>query len=146
STVEIVTSSAGATIEVLPNGEVVYTPSRDMVDEDTFTYRVRDVNGRWSNTATVTVRIQANELVVPNIITPNGDGRNDRLVIGGREMYDRISITIINRWGNEVYRNDNYQDEWEGRGLNDGTYFIQIKAIRGGSSTEVKSTVLIKRN
>src|SRR5690606_18712187 len=28
STVEIVTSSAGATIEVLPNGEVVYTPSR----------------------------------------------------------------------------------------------------------------------
>ncbi|MFD2594850.1 T9SS type B sorting domain-containing protein, partial [Sphingobacterium griseoflavum] len=146
STVEIVSFTPGSTVILLGNGEVSYTSSVDFMGEDTFIYRVRDIKGRWSNQATVHVAVSENPLVIPNVITPNGDNLNDRLVILGTESFDRISLTIINRWGNEVYRNDNYRGEWDGRGLNDGTYFVFVRAIKGGNSTEVKSTVLIKRN
>ena len=146
STAEIVSFNTGSTVILLGNGEVTYTSSRDFIGEDTFSYRVKDIKGRWSNEATVRVSVAANPLVIPNVITPNGDNLNDRLVILGTESFDRISLTIINRWGNEVYQNDNYKGEWDGRGLNDGTYFVFVRAIKGGNATEVKSTVLIKRN
>src|SRR5690606_4883064 len=96
--------------------------------------------------AVVRITVLPRELFIPNVITPNGDGKNDRLVIVGREGYDRIEITIVNRWGNEVYRNDDYKDEWEGRGLNEGTYFPIIRAIKGNQERVFKGHVLIKRD
>ncbi|WDF67709.1 gliding motility-associated C-terminal domain-containing protein [Sphingobacterium oryzagri] len=146
STVEIVSFTPGSTVVLLGNGHVSYTSPLGFSEEDIFVYRVKDSRGRWSNHANVHVNVIADPLFIPNVITPNGDGLNDRLVILGTDTFDRIAITVINRWGNEVYQNDNYKGEWDGRGLNDGTYFIFVKAIRGGNSTDVKSTVLIKRN
>ncbi len=86
------------------------------------------------------------ELHIPNIFTPNGDGYNEKFEIIGSEGFDRISVTIVNRWGNEVYRNANYNNNWAGEGLNDGTYYYIIETTKGSAQQVHKGWVLIKRN
>jgi gliding motility-associated-like protein len=65
---------------------------------------------------------------IPNVITPNGDGYNDKFVIQGTG-YDQLQVTIFNRWNNVVYQNQMYQNDWDGNGLNAGTYFYVVKAL-----------------
>ncbi|MBL1407162.1 Ig-like domain-containing protein [Sphingobacterium faecale] len=146
TSLEIVSSSAGATTTVGIDGTVTYISSRDMVGEDTFTYRVKDVKGRWSNTATVRVAVSSNDLDIPNIITPNGDGKNDEFRIKGLELYDRVVLTIVNRWGNEVYKSNAYNNDWNGLGLSEGTYFYVLELVKGGKSEVHKGWVTIKSN
>ncbi len=63
------------------------------------------------------------DLFIPNLITPNGDGKNDLFVILGLNHYPNATLRIYNRWGSEVYQSQNYQNDWGGSGLNDGTYY-----------------------
>lgn len=71
------------------------------------------------------------KLMPPNVITVNGDGINDLFVIKNREDYDRVHLTIINRWGNLIYENEDYKDDWNGYDksgapLNEGVYFYTV--------------------
>jgi gliding motility-associated-like protein/uncharacterized repeat protein (TIGR01451 family) len=80
------------------------------------------------NTATIPpVKITGEEIFIPNVITPNGDGKNDAFVIVGIERYPGSVLLIYNRWGNQVFQSKNYQNEWRGTGLNDGTYYYILK-------------------
>ncbi|TJZ63521.1 T9SS type B sorting domain-containing protein [Sphingobacterium olei] len=143
--VTVVREPVNGRVEVHTDGSITYIPHPDFVGTDTFEYEITDENGLKSK-AVVTIDVLPRELFIPNVITPNGDGKNDQFVIVGREGYDRIELIIVNRWGNEVYRNDDYKDEWEGRGLNEGTYFPIIRAIKGNQERVFKGHVLIKRN
>ncbi|MGJ1267399.1 Ig-like domain-containing protein [Sphingobacterium spiritivorum] len=145
-TVEVVTAAAEGTTSVNVDGTINYLPNKVFVGVDQFSYRVKDVRGRWSTVANVKVNVLSNPLIVPNVITPNGDNINDKFVLKGIETYDRVSLTIINRWGNEVYRNANYDNTWEGLNLNAGTYFYIIETTKNGVKEVVKGDVLIKRN
>jgi gliding motility-associated-like protein len=78
--------------------------------------------------------------------SPNNDGKNDVLVIEGLNDY-RKELTIFNRWGNEVYSSDNYQNNWDGTNksgnpLPDDTYFYILK-IDGNKG--YKGYIVIKR-
>ena len=75
------------------------------------------------STLNVDVTSEACETIIPNIFTPNNDGENDRFVIEGIEGYPGSSIRIFNRWGNEVYFDENYDSTWDGEGCSDGTYY-----------------------
>ncbi|MBN7813051.1 DUF11 domain-containing protein, partial [Algoriphagus sp. H41] len=76
------------------------------------------------------------EFEIPNAITPNGDGVNDTWVIKGlREFFATNKVTIVNRWGVEVYKSSNYQNDWSGGNLNGGTYFYQLE-VRDSSGKE----------
>ncbi|TJZ59849.1 T9SS type B sorting domain-containing protein [Sphingobacterium olei] len=126
------------------NGSIVYRPYPNFVGEDELEYEITDENGLTSK-ARVKITIIPRELKIPNVITPNGDGYNDRFVIVGAEAYDRVELLIVNRWGNEVYRNENYRDEWSGLGINDGTYYYVIYGYKSGEVRQFKGYVLIKR-
>ena len=67
------------------------------------------------------------DLIIPNVFTPNGDGVNDRFEIKNLEFYKENEISIINRWGNSVYEKKDYQNIWDGIGLDEGTYFFVLK-------------------
>jgi hypothetical protein len=55
-----------------------------------------------ADTATFTLRIEPGiKVLMPNIITPNGDGRNDVLVAQVQGITS-CRWVIYNRWGNEV--------------------------------------------
>ncbi|RYF25580.1 MAG: DUF11 domain-containing protein [Flavobacteriales bacterium] len=110
----------------------------------TLTLRVKaDVAGRIVNTATVASTEQDSNpsdnssafekevlgLKIPNVITPDGDGRNDSFRIQGLDAYAQSTMTIFNRWGNEVWHSTGarYQHNWTGEGLSEGTYYYILK-------------------
>lgn len=75
-------------------------------------------------------------LQIPNVITPDGDGRNDTFKVPGIEAYPENTLMIYNRWGNEVWKSTGmtYRNEWDGRGLNGGTYYYVLRLKTAASS------------
>ncbi len=64
------------------------------------------------------------EIFSPQGISPNGDGKNDRLVFKGlflRKIPNHLSI--FNRWGTLVFEMESYDNSFEGTLLPDGTYY-----------------------
>ena len=75
-------------------------------------------------------------LVVPNVITANGDNVNDTFEIKG--LKSNTQVTIIDRWGIVVFETDNYNNDWggkdrSGKDLKDGVYTYIFKAADGKS-------------
>ncbi|MEE1943744.1 gliding motility-associated C-terminal domain-containing protein [Pedobacter sp. KR3-3] len=93
-----------------------------------------------ANNISTDVKEIIGEVVVPNVITPNGDGKNDVFKIVGLELHPENTLSIFNRWGNEVYRsNGPYKNDWNGNGLNEGTYYYLLK-IKEKDGSERSST------
>ncbi len=67
-----------------------------------------------------------------NIMTPNGDAMNQKLSFKGLEFFGEKKITIFNRWGKKVYEKENYMNDWDGDGLEAGTYYyiLEVKGHR----------------
>ncbi|MFN3918148.1 MAG: gliding motility-associated C-terminal domain-containing protein [Flavobacteriales bacterium] len=70
-------------------------------------------------------------LIIPNIITPNGDGINDTFYIENIDNHPGVLLQIFNRWGNLVWEASPYQNNWGGKdkqgdNLSDGTYFFVL--------------------
>lgn len=65
-------------------------------------------------------------VTIPNIITPNGDDYNEYFHITKIELYRDSELTILDRWGKEVFHQVNYQNNWDGEGLSPGIYFYIV--------------------
>ena len=65
-------------------------------------------------------------VIIPNVITPNGDNSNEYFKFKNLEHHPNTSVTIFDRWGRKVYENSNYNNEWRAEGLSDGTYFYIV--------------------
>ncbi len=48
---------------------------------------------------------------VNQMVTPNGDGRNEFLFIRGVDKIQRSTLKIFNRWGVAVYEGENYNNQ-----------------------------------
>jgi gliding motility-associated-like protein len=85
-------------------------------------------------------------LDIPNVITPNNDGANDRLVITNSN-YWVISLIIYNRWGNLIYQNANYQNDFDCNDCGESVYFyvLQATAKRSGRKIERTGTITVLR-
>ncbi|SEL95779.1 Ig-like domain-containing protein, partial [Olivibacter domesticus] len=145
ASVAIVNAPQNGTVAVNPDGTVTYTSNKGYVGTDRFTYTAKDEKGNVSNVAGVTVSVIPNPLFVPNVFTPNGDGRNDLFEIVGIEAYDRVELYVFNRWGSEIFNNPNYNNNWDGQNLNEGTYYYLIKLIKDDKVETQKGWVLLKR-
>ncbi|MFC3196209.1 gliding motility-associated C-terminal domain-containing protein [Parapedobacter deserti] len=143
--VSTVTIPGEGRYEVNAQGIVTFTPADGFTGTSTVHYEVSDENGLVSNVANISVTVGTRPFKIPNVFTPNGDGRNDVFEIVGLEAFDRVEITVVNRWGNEVYRNSNYRNNWDGQGLNEGTYYYVIILHEGGRQERHAGWVLIKR-
>jgi gliding motility-associated-like protein/uncharacterized repeat protein (TIGR01451 family) len=98
-------------------------------------------------TDTVDITVVAAGIVIPNIFTPNNDNKNDVFKITGLESYPGSQLLIFNRWGNEVYKADDYLNNWNGSGLAEGTYYyILNRRERTGNITTFKGWVFLKRS
>lgn len=74
------------------------------------------------------------DITIPNVITPNFDNVNDAFVIKG--LKPNTEVLILNRWGEEVWYNSNYQNEWIGKDkkglfVSDGVYTYIVTPING---------------
>lgn len=90
-----------------------------------------------------------------NVITPNGDNKNDYFVIEGIEKFDDAQVQILDRWGKVIYETDNYQagdplkrsgDAFDGRDFEDGTYFYVVNVDHGECVQSGRLEILRKEN
>ncbi len=94
------------------------------------------------------VKIVDDVLILPNIITPNGDGVNDKFEIGALikgGAYTETQLIVYNRWGKKVFEANNYKNDFNGAGLPDGVYYVIIKAKGILKDVEFKSSLQIMR-
>ncbi len=55
---------------------------------------------------TTSFTVNANEvdcILIPELITPNGDGVNDHFEIKGIQYFEKVDIEIFNRWGSKIF-------------------------------------------
>ncbi len=82
------------------------------------------------------------------LITPNGDNVNDILVIEGVENYPENELTIVNRWGDVVFKAKPYMNDWGGEGSNgalltQGTYYFILRNV-GSELPQGGNIVILK--
>ncbi len=74
----------------------------------------------------------APEIEVPNIFTPNGDGKNETYQFIQQNYIVSIEYWIFNRWGNIMYQTDKLSTYWDGKvggsNASEGVYFIKYEA------------------
>lgn len=68
---------------------------------------------------------------IPNIFTPNNDGKNETFFIKNIEGNGDWSLDVYNRWEKRVYYNTKYANEWDGGNLSDATYFYLVVSPDG---------------
>jgi gliding motility-associated-like protein len=138
--------NGGAIINI--DRSLTYQPDFNFKGNDSLCYIICD-NGNpvLCDTAMVYININttdpASRLEVYNMISPNGDGSNDRWIIDGIENYPENNVKIFNRWGDRIFAIDDYNNTtrvWEGTDSNgknvpDGTYYYILTITNGGSRT-----------
>jgi len=103
------------------------------------------------NTADITITVVTDFKVdAVNLLTPNGDGKNDKWVIRNLDSYPNNEVKIFDRAGRLVYTRRNYSNDWDGTmngsPLAEGTYYY-ILTIEGGAKTaKGYITIIRERN
>jgi len=119
------------------SGEEILVVQDQDVSENDYVLTVTDECGS-SAVKEFTIRVEHCE--VPNVFTPNGDGLNDQFYFKSKDVEVNIRIRILDRWGNLVYRNENYEhcnlggiECWNGKDYisdkecQEGIYFYVIE-------------------
>lgn len=93
-----------------------------------------------------TVILTLLELRIPQGISPNGDGANDNWVLPTLNQVN-YNVRIFDRWGQEVYVSDDYDNNWTGKNnsgndLPDDTYYYRLRLSNG---TDVDGYVVLRR-
>lgn len=147
SSILITSAPIHGTVRINGDGTVTYTPLPGFTGQDSFIYRVSDIDGYQTNSAVVSIIANFFDLLIPNTFTPNGDGINDFFTIVGLNQYAENELSVVSRWGSEVYRKKDYDNNWSGEGLAEGTYFYLLKVKRKGSrqAEVLKGWILLKR-
>ena len=76
--------------------------------------QVLDTNNCIINDTFKVLRTDKNCQGIPEIFTPNGDGKNDTWIIENVDIYPNIEVKIYNRWGTLVFESIGYQTPWDG--------------------------------
>jgi gliding motility-associated-like protein len=93
------------------------------------------------------------DLIIAGGFSPNFDGYNDKWIIV-RPFGTRVEVKVFNRWGNIVYQNVDYKNDWNGIGTTnfmgqdvpDGTYFYIVNAVEpSGTIKKFTSSLTIVR-
>ncbi|MEI7829231.1 MAG: gliding motility-associated C-terminal domain-containing protein [Prolixibacteraceae bacterium] len=134
SSLRILTRTELGDITIEKAGIITYIPRHNHSGTEKFLYQISDSCSQ-KDTAMVSIRISDPPFFLPEGISPNGDGINDRLVISGLYAYPNSSLTIFSRDGLTIYHSDDYQNDWEGvqdkqkhgiRPVPSGTYYYLL--------------------
>ncbi|WP_316783529.1 lamin tail domain-containing protein [Pedobacter frigiditerrae] len=155
--------SKGTPVMLSATGGVSYSwsPSTDIVTgqgtanltvrpKQTTTYAVTVTNasGCTSNQS-ITIAVEEDYKIKPlNILTPNGDGKNDKFTIENIDYYPNNTLKIFDRSGRIVYTKKGYANEWDGTyngtALASDTYYYILDF--GTNISQFKGYITIIRN
>ncbi len=130
------------------------SPSHTFDEEGEFTVLLNTYTSNLMLVATHAVQVKAfkpAELIIPNVFTPNGDGKNDAFVVEAIDGSATITkIIILNNEG-RVFESDG-SIMWDGRMPNgeiasSGTFTYLVRAIdKNQTLIEKTGTVTLLRN
>jgi gliding motility-associated-like protein len=110
---------------------VVKNPIVRPIQDDQFAVTVKN---KWGYTADGSVKVNVvmdYALESNNILTPNGDGHNDRWMVANIELYPDNEVAVYDKAGKLVYREKGYRNQWDGKlngvPLKDDAYFYIIQ-------------------
>jgi gliding motility-associated-like protein len=98
---------------------------------------------------TVTTEI---EVLIPNAISPNGDGKNDYWDLDFLQLlYPNAHVEIYNEWGQQIFISDGYSVPWNGTYngelVPDGNYFYILDLTGEGNEDEIfKGAILVLKS
>ncbi len=105
------------------------------------------------DTAENTILLVNDFLQYPNVVTPNGDGINDRFII--KNLVDGLGypinqLDIYNKWGSHIFHKENIASEDDFWDPNDGnmpagTYFFRFSARGYNGNVEHNGTIEVLR-
>lgn len=122
----------------------------DLATDNRFTFRflLKDLapcNLGKTDTLSFTLTVEDvfadfEHFVMPNVFTPDGNGKNDYFQMCDNDDCDRRyvlppdncqgkyeSIEIFNRWGKSVYKDNRRDFKWDGDGMGAGVYYYVLK-------------------
>lgn len=119
---------SGAAIDPISNANTAHASVTPTL-EGTNVYQVTTIDACGNSvTDTIVVNVLPDcDLEIPNIFTPNGDGKNDYFMVNAKHLIS-YSILIYNRWGKKVFESNDVTQSWDGKNAEDGTYYYMIKA------------------
>jgi gliding motility-associated-like protein len=111
------------------NNASLLNPVTTPLNNITYTLHVQSLAGCGESTSSVFVRVYK-KLGIPNTFTPNNDGVNDLWNINNIDTYPNATVTVFNRYGQQVYFSHGYPKPWNGTSNNKplpvGTYYYLI--------------------
>jgi len=144
-----------------PNGQNSNTTNLHLNDltleaSGWYTLQVTDTNGcvGWDSIYLL-IENSTDCFFIPELVTPNLDGFNDTWHILGLDPNQTHSLEIFNRWGNLIFTQKNFQNNWDcrsnhGLALDEknepvpcGTYFYIL--TKGDNTTSIlKGTIEVQ--
>lgn len=90
--------------------------------------------------ATDTVQITVHDIIIPSLITPNNDNRNEFFIIESLLPNEKTELLVFSRRGVRVFKDENYDNTWDGTDDNgdplaSDTYFYVVRWQNGRSRT-----------
>jgi gliding motility-associated-like protein len=122
-------------------GDAILTsPSRQTIFVnpivDTFyTVDAIDINGCDNNDTVWVWVITPPDYKIQNIISPNGDGKNETWNLTPLDELNQFRITIMDRQGALIYQTEDYQNDWkaetaDGTPLPNGVYYFHLQHLK----------------
>lgn len=151
----VVSTDGGATFQSPSSGATGTTHTiSGLTGNTTVTIQVKALgpqvceNSAWSLPVSGTT-LSSKEIFVPNVFTPNGDGRNDVLLVYGNYVAS-IQFKVFNQWGELVFQSNNISNGWNGmyKGQQQpvGVYAYTLKVVlQDGTIVNKKGSVNLIR-
>ena len=100
-------------------------------------------------TYTITVRALNKDVFVPNVFSPNGDGKNDVLMVYGNYI-NRVEMRIFNQWGQQIAMINSRTQGWDGTHNGKpqpvGVYVYALRAVMNdGRTVDLKGSITLVR-
>lgn len=99
----------------------------------------------------VTVFVSNDAIVgVPNTFSPNGDANNEGFTIVVRGQLATYNLQIFNRWGQQVFESNNFENSWNGefegeeQPIGSYVYYLSYKDLNGQSFTQQGNLTLVR--
>lgn len=112
----------------LNEDDTLYNYEKSLIPGD-YTLEIRTLapDGRWARSNALEFEVALPEVTVFNVVTPNGDGKNDVFKAEYLEFYPGNQLRVFNRWGQLVFVKQAYQNDWSPTNLEGGNYQYELR-------------------